>query len=175
MNMPILESLIFSHSMGLQSTIRTPLNSLILSCCFSPSHYNSTSAIGLRKCVFKSFLNPSGKSNPHLSNCETVFNVFVPVNAPWGHVPDWCWQKTQATPDLWHTSSWKRGKTAVWSTFLISFRKRDLRHGWPPGLSVSTSPSFPPTRKHTQMLTLAGGNQTSLATRLFPGPVGSVV
>ncbi len=173
--MPVLESDSFSHLMGLQSTIRTPLNCLILLCCLSPLLYNSPSATGLRKSVFKSSLNPSGKSNPHLSNCETVFILFVLVNAPWGHVPGWSWQKTQATPDLWHTSSWKQGKTAVWSTFLISFRKRDLRHGWPPGLAISTSPSIPPTRKHTQMLTLAGGNQTSLATRLFPGPVGSVV
>lgn len=161
--------------MGLQSTIRTPLNPLILSSCLSSSHYTIPSAIGLQKCVFKSFLNPSGTSNPqylHLPNSETV--LFALANAPCSHVPDWSWQRTQTHQnfDMHVHESKERRQCAV--TFLISFRN-GCETWVASGLSVSTSPSLPPTLKNTQMLLLAGGNQTNLATRLFPGPVGSVV
>lgn len=68
--------------------------------------------------------------------------------------------KTQITSDHRHASV---------STFNVSFRKNDLRHGWPPGLSVSTSPFHPPTSKHTQMLMLGGIKQT-----WQPGPLCGV-
>lgn len=152
---------------------RTALNSH--SVLLSLSHFTNPATTGLWKCVFKSFLHPLEKAKSAISSAEQLYLLLLfPVNAPWGLDLEWSWQKTQTTPDLWHTSSWKERRKEG-SVCQPSFRKMDLRHGWPPGLSISTSPSLPPTRKHTQMLTLAGGNQTNLATRLFPGLVDSVV
>lgn len=142
----------FCHSMGLQSTIRTPLKlSFSLSCSLSPSQYNSPSTIGLWKRVFKSLLNPSGKSNPQYpypSNCERVFIVLVLPEAMSLTEAE----KRHKQHQTFDQQTRKVRQECI-STFLISFRKMDLRYGWPPGPFhiYSVSPSPPPTLKHTDV------------------------
>ena len=145
-----------------------PSHSVLLPLSITLQH---SICLGLRKGVFKSFLNPSSKAICNiliLHNNETVFALFILVNAPWSQDLERSSQETQT--DLWQTGSGKYIRSQCLSTFLNSFWRTDLRHGWPPALSTSTSPSLLPTCKHTQMLMLAGRNQTDLATRLFPGP-----
>lgn len=114
--------------MRLQRTITTPLNlrfSPVLFCCLSPSHYYSTFATDLQNCILKASWILLEKG--YLYYPRGFFG-----SSTWTHMPEWSRERKECV-----------------STFLISFTKTDLGHGWPMGFSGSSFLCLP-SHTHTQ-------------------------